>query len=399
MRISATDLPRYTGTATVVKREADNADLRRAIVNAVPRAAKQTEKMAPYFKRPSEQETCRAIFDYLKKNVKYKADGWRQVVQMPSAVLRPGAVADCKSMSLFTAAILTNLGIPYHFVLASYTDSPVPGHIYVQTKGGCIVDVVWGKFNSEKKPKYRYNMEVSYLAGIGGMGKTVVGKAIKKVSDKGKAVTQKAVGGAKTVALAPGRNLFLLLVKNNLDGLAEKLSKMDQGKLRSAWNKAGGDWTVLTKNIRTGASKKSRKLGLIKALKKTGINGLGAINSAAIISAATAAGTAVGTAIPAAGTAAGAAAGSSLGAVLVAMQEILPTLIQQANSQDLGGGDGVVVPTENLDTKTEDVGGGSGQKSDTSEGKGVGQNNKTLLIIGGVVAAGALIYFATRKKK
>lgn len=396
MNISATDLPRYSGVNTVVKREADNGDLRRAIVRAVPKAAAQTRKMAPYFRRSSEQETCRAIFDYLKKNVKYKADGWRQVVQLPSAILRPGAVADCKSMSLFTAAILTNLGIPYHFVLASYTDSPVPGHIYVQTKGGCIVDVVWGKFNSEKKPKYRYNMEVSYLAGTDGMGKTVVGKALQKVADKGKTVAKKVVGGAKTVSLAPGRNLFLLLVKNNLDGLASKLSKIDQGKLRTLWNKAGGDWTVLTKNIRTGSGKKSRRLGLLKSLRKIGINGLGNVSSGAIISAATAAGAAVGTAVPAAGTAAGTAAGSSLGAVLVAMQEILPSLVKMANAQDLGGGDNISVEGgTSLDVGNEDVGGGSDQKSDT----GKTGNKKTWLIAGGVVAAAAILYFATKKKK
>ena len=394
MRIASTHMPKYTGTNTVVKREADNGDLRRAIVAAVPKAAQQTAKMAPYFKRASEQETCRAIFDYLKKNVKYKADGWRQVVQLPSAILRPGAVADCKSMSLFTAAILTNLGIPYHFVLASYTDSPVPGHIYVQTKGGCIVDVVWGRFNSEKKPNYKYNMEVSYLAGIGGMGKTKAGKAIKKVTDKGKAVAKKGqevakkvVGKAKTVGLAPGRNLFLLLVKNNLDGIASKLQKVDQGKLRKGWNAAGGDWTVLTKNINTGASKKSRKVGLLKALKKIGINGMGNTQQtqAALVSVSTAVGAAV-------EPVSGSAAGASMGAVLAALVEILPQLLKQANAQDLGGGDTVGVGDgAGLDTKTED-------KGDEGDGGGLG-NKKTLMIVGGVVAAGAILYFATRKKK
>jgi|694.fasta_scaffold11230_17 hypothetical protein len=392
MNISATDLPRYAGTSKVVKSQADNADLRRAIVNAVPRAAAQTRKMARYFRRPSEQETCRAIFDYLKKNVKYKADGWRQVVQMPSAVLRPGAVADCKSMSLFTAAILSNLGIPYHFVLASYTDSPVPGHIYVQTKGGCIVDVVWGKFNSEKKPKYRYNMEVSYLAGVDGMGKTKAGKALKKVTTKGKAVVQKGkeaakkvVSKAKTVGLAPGRNLFLLLVKNNLDGIASKLQKVDQNKLRKGWNAAGGDWTVLTKNIRTGAAKKSKKVGLIKGLKKIGIKGLGNTQKqtqAAIVSISTAVGAAV-------EPVSGSAAGASMGAVLAALVEILPQLLAQANAQDLSGGDNISVDGGGLDTKTED-------KEAEAEGKSGG--NKTLLIVGGVAAAAAILYFVTRKK-
>lgn len=392
MNISATDLPRYAGTSKVVKSQADNADLRRAIVEAVPRAAAQTRKMARYFRRSSEQETCRAIFDYLKKNVKYKADGWRQVVQMPSAILRPGAVADCKSMSLFTAAILSNLGIPYHFVLASYTDSPVPGHIYVQTKGGCIVDVVWGKFNSEKKPKYRYNMEVSYLAGIGGMGKTKGKTKAGKLLKKAGGAAKKVVGKAKTAALAPGRNLFLLLVKNNLDGLAEKLAKIDQNKLRKSWNAAGGDWTVLTKNIRTGSGKKSKKIGLLKALKKIGIKGIGASDAAkgAIVSAATTVGTAISPGPQ------GASAGASMGAVLAALADILPQLLAMTNAQDLGGGDNISVDGSGLDTKTEDKEDDS-KGGDEAEGKSGG--NKTLLIVGGVAAAAAILYFATRKKK
>lgn len=398
MRIKAQDIPSFSGTKTLVKSEADNADLRRAILKAVPRATNQTKKMAEYFRRSSEQETCRAIFDYIKKNIRYKADGWRQVVQLPSAILRPGAVADCKSMSLFTASILQNLGIPYTFTLASYTDSPVPGHIYVTTKGGCIVDAVWGKFNSEKKANHKYDMEVTYLAGLPGpMGKTVVGKALQKTGKAVKKVAKKTVGIAKTAGLAPGRNLFLILIKNNLDGLASKLQKTDQGKLRSAWNKVGGNWTVLQKAISTGASKKSKKLGLLKALKKSGINGIGAINSAAVISAATAAGTAVGTVIPAAGSAAGAAAGSSLGAVLVALQEILPTLIKQTNAEDLSGGEKIEVSgNTTLDSTTEDVGGGSNQKSE-DEKPGMG-NKKMLLIAGGVLALGAIVYFATKKK-
>jgi hypothetical protein len=390
MRIKSEHIPSFAGTKTLVKSEADNADLRRAILKAVPRATRQTKKMAEYFRRPSEQETCRAIFDYIKKNIRYKADGWRQVVQLPSAILRPGAVADCKSMSLFTASILQNLGIPYSFTLASYTDSPIPGHIYVTTKGGCIVDAVWGKFNSEKKANHKYDMEVTYLAGLPGpMGKTVVGKALQKTGKAVKKVATKTVSVAKTGALAPGRNLFLILVKNNLDGLASKLQKADQGKLRNSWNKAGGNWTVLQKNISIGASKKSKKLGLLKALKKSGMNGMGAISQSAIVSAATAAGTAV-------GGPGGAATGASLGAVLVALQEILPSLVKATTAEDLAGGDTVGLPEGALDTKIEEVGGGSDQKSD-DEKPGLG-NKKMLLIAGGVVAAAAIVYFATRKK-
>lgn len=168
MRIPKAVIPKFSGVKTDLLTDADNSDLRKAIRDAVPAAVEQTKDLAEYFRASNERETCKRIFDYLKKNVKYKADDWQQVVQMPSAIMRKGAIADCKSMSLFTAAILQNLGIPWHFVLASYTDSAIPGHIYVVTDSGCIIDVVWGKFDSEKKANHRYKMKVSYLAGITG---------------------------------------------------------------------------------------------------------------------------------------------------------------------------------------------------------------------------------------
>ena len=164
MKIPAKAMPRFAGLKEKISGDADNADLRKAILDALPEAVAQTKKLAPYFRATNERETAKKIFDFLKSRVKYKADDYRQVIQLPSAILRPGAIADCKSLSLFTAAILQNLGIPWHFVLASYSESTIPGHIYVQTDSGIIIDVVWGKFDSEKKPKYRYKMRNTYSA-------------------------------------------------------------------------------------------------------------------------------------------------------------------------------------------------------------------------------------------
>lgn len=397
MRIPSSAIPRFAGLKERISGDADNADLRKAIMDALPTAIEQTKEIAPYFKATNERETAKRIFDFLKRRVKYKADDYRQVIQLPSAILRPGAVADCKSLSLFTASILQNLGIPWHFVLTSYNDTPIPGHIYVQTDSGIIIDVVWGKFDSEKKPKYKYKMNYGEkCAGLGALEPIgILDKFRANVKAKAQQFTnyvkeksQDVAGAAKTATLAPGRNLFLLIVKNNLDGLANKLQKIDQGKLRTLWNKIGGNWTVLTKNINQGASKPSKKLGLLKALKKLGINGIGAVSDASIIAASTAAGTAV-------GGPAGTASGASLGAVLIALKEILPSLINLVTPQDTTGGDTMEAQT-NIDTRTEDTGteipgGGSTQKPDS------GKN--TMLIVGGVIAAGALIYFLTKKKK
>ena len=175
MKIPAQDYPRFTGTEVLNKDMADNADIRRAIIQAVPKANQQVSKFAKHFGRNSQRETCKAIFDFLKNEIKYVADGSEQVIKLPSALLST-KVGDCKSYSLLTSAILTNLGIPHHFVLTSYNGDPTPSHIYVATDDGCIIDAVWGIFDSEKKPFYKYEvkpngqMKVKTLSGVGNAG-------------------------------------------------------------------------------------------------------------------------------------------------------------------------------------------------------------------------------------
>jgi hypothetical protein len=142
-------------------------------------------KFSKHFGRNSQRETCKAIFDFLKTQIKYKADGSEQVIKLPSALLKTKE-GDCKSYSLLTSAILTNLNIPHNFVLTSYNGDPTPSHIYVETDDGCIIDAVWGIFDSEKKPFYRYEvkpngkMKVKTLSGVGktGIGNPLVFAAL-----------------------------------------------------------------------------------------------------------------------------------------------------------------------------------------------------------------------------
>jgi len=147
---------------------ASNMQLQRAIEAALPAATKQMQGMAKQFKGSTEKETCRNIFNFLMQNIRYKVDGDNQKIKLPSAFLREKE-GDCKSYSLFTASILANLKIPFSFTYASYnpTDN-TPEHIYVTTKKGCIIDAVWGKFDSEKKASYKFqrNMNISYISGI-----------------------------------------------------------------------------------------------------------------------------------------------------------------------------------------------------------------------------------------
>jgi hypothetical protein len=230
---------------TVVKQNASNIDLQKAIEAAIPTAVAQMKQRSQEFRGSSEAETCKKIFDYLKNQINYKADGLEQQVRVPSGLIRTRQ-GDCKSYSVFTSAVLTNLGIPHKLVYASYDpQDSTPTHIYVITNKGCIIDAVYGKFNAEKKAtskKYK-NMNISYIAGmgkksrIGSMGKYGTGGACgiggvdtgetwaKKlgiwdnISNGDKILFFKNLG-----LYAPGREIVKALLRKNAGGFANGLA-------------------------------------------------------------------------------------------------------------------------------------------------------------------------------
>jgi len=324
------------GQNIIVKTAATNEQLQRALEAALPGAVAQTKDIAPKFKGGTDSETCKKIFDYLKTQIRYDKDGFTQKIKFPSALMRERS-GDCKSYALFTAAILKNLGIPFRWTYASYTPGvKVPGHVYITTDSGCIIDAVWGKFNSEKKPfnKFYKSMNISYISGcepaVGAIALPKIGAGLKKAATT---VTSGAAASAlKTASFAPGRNLFRVIVQNNLDGIASKLAKMNQAQILDLWKKVGGEPGKIAADIRKGSAKPAKKLGLLGLVKKKltakGIRGIGATDAQVItelVPAATAAGTAVGAASGPQGAAAGAAAGASLAEVL---KQLIP-LVQQ----------------------------------------------------------------------
>jgi ribosomal protein L17 len=379
--------PAYQGIDKVYKSKADNKDIRDLIESLVPTAKAQMREFSKQFKRGTEKDTCKQIFDYIKSNFRYVADGGQQIVKLPSALLKK-RVGDCKSYALFTAAILENLKIPYKFVYTSYTANPIPQHIYVVTKDNCIIDVVYGKFNEEKKPTYKYtkDMDVRYMAGIGGncgCSSCGVGKITLINKDKRQAIktkTQNVSQNLKTGGLAGGRALFLAIVQKNLDGIANKLTKVDPNLLKSNWTKVGGDYAKLQDAIKKGNSKPAKKLGLLGRLKqafaKKGIKGIGATDAeiqATIVAIATTIGTAI---APAAGT----AAGASVGAVLAGIYPVIAQLVKQTPASESG------------DLVTTDLTDDANAFSDSEGGGGFG---KLLPVI---AIGGAVLYFVLNKK-
>ena len=273
---------------TIVKRNATNSELQRAIEGAIPQATKQAATFADRYRGKDEIETCKKIFDYLKNNINYKADGADQQVRLPSGLMRT-AQGDCKSYSVFTSAVLSNLGIPHKLVYASYDPKdPTPSHIYVMTDKGCIIDAVYGKFNAEKKATYKKykKMNISYIAGVkprrvgrncgyneaNGIG--AVEGAFEWASRNGinlSAGQKIAIAAQKALPLAiGGRAIVRNLIQKNAGGFATSLNKLmmesrSQRPGQTSWDKMraielqwlnkGGNPNELYESISEGAKK------------------------------------------------------------------------------------------------------------------------------------------------
>jgi len=384
--------PQFEGIDAVYKSKADNKDIRDLLVKLVPKAKRQMVTFSQQFKGRTQQETCKKIFDYLKSNFTYVADGNEQIIKLPSALLRK-RVGDCKSYSLFTASILENLKIPYKFVYTSYSSNPIPQHVYVVTENGCIIDAVYGIFNEEKKPTYKYiqDMNVRYMAGIGcscdsGMGATKGNPKVQQFKQNVKKDLKKGGKALVTGGLAGGRLLVLKMVQKNLDGFATKMQKIDTNKLKSSWEKAGGKWSNLQEAIKVGSSKPAKRLGFLGKLKKLvqskgGLKGIGATSDSDIQAAIVAVSTSIGTAIaPAAGT----AAGASVGSVLAAMYPTIVEMLKQTpatESGDIAGG-------EDLTTDLTDV-----------ENGGTATSFNFSSALPYIAVGGAILYFVLTNKK
>ena len=424
-------------TLKTIATNGTNPQLQIAIERILPKAVAQRESklLARKLRGANDYATSQNIFNWVLTNIKYKQDGSSQVIKLPSAlmIVKEG---DCKSMALLTASLLINNGITPKFVYTSYKQNdPTPSHIYVETDSGIILDPVWRRFNSEKKPAYKKKkvMNISYLSGVDGCescslgainvrqtfakAKTQVKQATQQVKTQVqqaktqvKQATQKVTQGAKVVGLSAGRLLFLTMIKNNLDGMATKLSTGNQASQIATWKKAGGDATKFASAIKTGSQKPAKKFGFLGKLKnrlsKKKINGIFGAETdddalkSGIRTIAVSTGALVGSSAPAVGTLVGGGAGASLGEVLIIILPMVKEMVMKTPATDMIDENASFNNTGQLEGETPEEGaqsssGDSGSNGNSGSGSG-SSTNKILLY--GAVAVGGYLLYKNRKK-
>ena len=166
---------------TIINRQGKTKDIMQAVVDCYNSDYAQVQELADNLPGNDTLSRCRAVFDFVDKNIKYQIDPLqKQWIRTPARLWSDGE-GDCKSFSIFICSCLRCMGIPHLFRFAAYEGNSDPTHVYAvaidESGKESIVDPVYrdenGKavFNKEcpytKKIDMKGTTEISRLSGPG----------------------------------------------------------------------------------------------------------------------------------------------------------------------------------------------------------------------------------------
>jgi hypothetical protein len=264
----------FGGNSKMLVRDQQVPDIISAMLSAHKMYASEYDKISKDFYTGDGVQTAKKLFDFLKKNVKYKIESDQaQRIMSPGAILSLGK-NDCKNYALFIMGVLDSLKrkglinnkIYYRFASYRLLDE-IPHHVFavIQDQDGneFFIDPVLSKFNERKTYYHKIDKSPSMpLYSVSGIG------AKKKAAKKAAAPVAQTAPAAKPkekkkivlkIALAPARGSFLLLVGLNFMGLATKLKNAFTNKAdetQNWWKNLGGNPNELLRKTEQGAKKK-----------------------------------------------------------------------------------------------------------------------------------------------
>ena len=284
-------LKSFGGNSKMLVRDQQVPDIISAMLSAHKLYASEYDKISKDFYSGNGVQTAKKLFEFLKKNVRYKIESDKnQRIMSPSAILSLGK-NDCKNYALFIMGVLDSLKrkglinnkIYYRFASYKLLDE-IPHHVFavIQDQDGneYFIDPVLSKFD-EKKTYYHKidkepNMPLYSVSGINNNNQVGLFKKKKPALVSTQQITAAPAAAAAPapaptqkkkivlkIALAPARGSFLLLVGLNFMGLATKLQNAFNTRAdetQNWWKNLGGNPNELLRKTQQGAKKK-RLLG------------------------------------------------------------------------------------------------------------------------------------------
>jgi hypothetical protein len=277
-------LKSFGGNSKMIVRDQQVPDIISAMLSAHKMYASEYDKISKDFYSGDGVQTAKKLFEFLKKNVRYKIESDKaQRIMSPSAILSLGK-NDCKNYALFIMGVLDSLKrkglinnkIYYRFASYRLLDE-IPHHVFavIQDNSGneYFIDPVLSTFNERKTYYHKIDKEpVMPLYSVSGIGNQVGLFGSKKKKAAAAASTAAPVAQAAPaakpkekkkivlkIALAPARGSFLLLVGLNFMGLATKLKTAFANRAdetQNWWKNLGGNPNELLRKTEQGAKKK-----------------------------------------------------------------------------------------------------------------------------------------------
>jgi hypothetical protein len=284
-------LKTFGGNSKMLVRDQQVPDIISAMLSAHKLYASEYDKISKDFYSGDGVQTAKKLFEFLKKNVRYKIESDKnQRIMSPSAILSLGK-NDCKNYALFIMGVLDSLKrkglinnkIYYRFASYKLLDE-IPHHVFavIQDQDGneYFIDPVLSKFDERKTYYHKIdkepNMPLYSVSGINNNNQVGLFKKKKPAPVSTQQITAAPVAASAPapaptqkkkivlkIALAPARGSFLLLVGLNFMGLATKLQNAFNNRAdetQNWWKNLGGNPNELLRKTQQGAKKK-RLLG------------------------------------------------------------------------------------------------------------------------------------------
>lgn len=170
---------RSNGRQHIIKWRYNTDDITRTVIHCYNLYRGQTRDVAASLRGATEEESCRRVWQHVVDHIRYREDGAAyQHVKTPARLFDDGE-GDCKSIAVFCASCLANMGIPCRFRFVNFdpADGREVKHVYVVTEGGVALDPVEymqnGRPFGEVTPyHYKKDMKVNKhgLAILSGVG-------------------------------------------------------------------------------------------------------------------------------------------------------------------------------------------------------------------------------------
>lgn len=185
----------YTNNKSVLIQNQTVGDIKKGLIQWHKKYQSEYDKIAPFFKGDSVEQSARNVYDFLKSNVRYNIESENeQTLRSPSAIIAPGRTvgADCKNYALFSAGVLDSISrngdkkFSLSLRFASYDlFSSIPKHVFTVINPGTDheiwVDPVLSYFNEKKEPTFYSDKKINdmSLIAMSGIGqKTMTDRQI-----------------------------------------------------------------------------------------------------------------------------------------------------------------------------------------------------------------------------